>query len=81
VEIENAPNTSKNRAKSADEAFSLRGHAPNWNGAPGTIATVVLANAPAVWLGERMTRLVPLRIVHIVSAFIFLALGLYALLT
>jgi putative Ca2+/H+ antiporter (TMEM165/GDT1 family) len=32
-----------------------------------------------VWLGERMTRLVPLRVVHIVSAVIFLGLGLFAL--
>jgi putative Ca2+/H+ antiporter (TMEM165/GDT1 family) len=31
----------------------------------------MLADAPVVWLGERMTRLVPLRIVQIVSALIF----------
>jgi putative Ca2+/H+ antiporter (TMEM165/GDT1 family) len=47
----------------------------------GTTLGMMLANAPVVWLGERMTRLVPLRIVHIVSALIFLGLGLYALLT
>jgi Ca2+/H+ antiporter, TMEM165/GDT1 family len=41
---------------------------------------MVLANAPVVWLGERMTRLIPLRIVHIVSACAFLGLGLFALL-
>ena len=41
---------------------------------------VALANAPVVWLGERMTRLVPIRLVHLVSALIFLALGLAALL-
>ena len=44
------------------------------------IATVMLANAPVVWLGERVTRLVPLRAVHIVSALIFAGLGLAALL-
>jgi putative Ca2+/H+ antiporter (TMEM165/GDT1 family) len=33
-----------------------------------------------VWLGERMTRLVPLRIVHVVSALIFFGLGVFALL-
>jgi putative Ca2+/H+ antiporter (TMEM165/GDT1 family) len=46
----------------------------------GTTLGMMLANAPVVWLGERMTRLVPLRIVHIVSALIFLGLGLFALL-
>ena len=46
----------------------------------GTTLGMMLANAPVVWLGERMTRLVPLRTVHTVSALIFLGLGLFALL-
>lgn len=46
----------------------------------GTTLGMMLANAPVVWLGERMTRLLPLRLVHLVSALIFLALGLFALL-
>ncbi len=46
----------------------------------GTTLGMMLANAPVVWLGERMTRLVPLRVVHIVSALIFMGLGLWALL-
>jgi putative Ca2+/H+ antiporter (TMEM165/GDT1 family) len=46
----------------------------------GTTLGMMLANAPVVWLGERMTRLVPLRVVHGVSALIFLAFGLVALL-
>jgi putative Ca2+/H+ antiporter (TMEM165/GDT1 family) len=46
----------------------------------GTTLGMMLANAPVVWLGERVTRLVPLRIVHIVSAIIFAGLGLAALL-
>jgi Ca2+/H+ antiporter, TMEM165/GDT1 family len=46
----------------------------------GTTLGMMLANAPVVWLGERMTRLIPLRIVHIVSALIFMGLGLFALL-
>ena len=45
----------------------------------GTTVGMMLANAPVVFLGERMTRLVPLRVVHIVSACIFLVLGLFAL--
>jgi putative Ca2+/H+ antiporter (TMEM165/GDT1 family) len=47
----------------------------------GTTLGMMLANAPVVWLGERMTRLVPLRAVHLVSAAIFLGLGLWALLS
>ena len=47
----------------------------------GTTLGMMLANAPVVWLGERMTRLVPLRVVHSVSAAIFLGLGLWALLS
>ena len=47
----------------------------------GTTLGMMLANAPVVWLGERMTRLVPLRVVHLVSAAIFLGLGLWVLLS
>ena len=46
----------------------------------GTTLGMMLANAPVVWLGERVTRLVPLRVVHIISAIIFAGLGLAALL-
>jgi putative Ca2+/H+ antiporter (TMEM165/GDT1 family) len=41
---------------------------------------MMLANAPAVWLGERVTRLVPMRTVHLVSAGIFAILGILVLL-
>ena len=47
----------------------------------GTTLGMMLANAPVVWLGERMTRLIPLRVVHLVSAAVFLGLGLWALLS
>ncbi|MCX7256042.1 MAG: TMEM165/GDT1 family protein [Polaromonas sp.] len=46
----------------------------------GTTLGMMLANAPVVWLGERVTRLVPLRVVHVVSALIFAGLGVLALL-
>lgn len=46
----------------------------------GSTLGMMLANAPVVWLGERITRLVPLRVVHIVSALIFVALALLAVL-
>jgi putative Ca2+/H+ antiporter (TMEM165/GDT1 family) len=45
----------------------------------GTTLGMMLADAPVVWLGERMTRLLPLRVVHLASAFVFLGLGLFAL--
>ena len=46
----------------------------------GTTLGMMIANAPVVWLGERITRRVPIRAVHVVSAVIFLGLGLLALL-
>ena len=45
----------------------------------GTTLGMMLANAPVVWLGERITRRVPIRAVHVVSALIFVVLGLWAL--
>ncbi len=45
----------------------------------GTTIGMMLANAPAVWLGERVTRIVPLSTVRLAAALIFLALGLWAL--
>jgi putative Ca2+/H+ antiporter (TMEM165/GDT1 family) len=41
---------------------------------------MMLANAPVVWLGDAITKRVPLRLVHIVSAVIFAILGTLALL-
>ena len=45
----------------------------------GTTLGMMLANAPVVWLGDRITRLVPIRVVHGVSAVFFLVLGLVAI--
>ena len=45
----------------------------------GTTLGMILANAPVVWLGDRITRRVPIRVVHVVSAVIFAVLGLGAL--
>ena len=45
------------------------------------VATVMLANVPVVWFGDRITRLAPIRVVHLVSAAIFVALGIAAFLT
>lgn len=46
----------------------------------GTTLGMMLANAPVAWFGERITRRVPLRALHVVSAAIFFALGIMALL-
>lgn len=45
----------------------------------GTTLGMMLANAPVVWFGERITRRVPLQVVHVVSAVIFAGLGVTAL--
>ena len=45
----------------------------------GTTLGMMLANAPVVWFGDRITRRVPLRLVHLVSAGVFAVLGVVAL--
>jgi putative Ca2+/H+ antiporter (TMEM165/GDT1 family) len=45
----------------------------------GTTLGMILANAPVVWLGDRILRRLPVRAVHLVSAAIFAALGVAAL--
>ncbi len=45
----------------------------------GTTLGMMLANAPVVWFGERITRAVPIRVVHMVSALVFAVLGVVAL--
>lgn len=45
----------------------------------GTTLGMVLANAPVVWFGERITRRVPIKAVHTVGAVIFLVLGVLAI--
>lgn len=47
----------------------------------GTTIGMMIANVPAVLLGDRVTQVVPLRTVHIIAAFLFAALGLGALAT
>ena len=45
----------------------------------GTTLGMMLANAPVVWFGDAITKRVPLRMVHIISAGIFAVLGVVAL--
>ena len=46
----------------------------------GTTFGMMLANVPAVFLGDRITRVVPIPIVHRIAAAVFAALGVAALL-
>ncbi len=46
----------------------------------GTTLGMMLANVPAVFLGDTIARRVPLRLVHGTAAFIFVVLGLLTLL-
>jgi putative Ca2+/H+ antiporter (TMEM165/GDT1 family) len=45
----------------------------------GTTLGMILANAPAVWLGKQFTKRLPIRLVHLVAALIFILLGLITL--
>ena len=46
----------------------------------GTTLGMMLANVPAVLLGDKATRFVPMRVVHLVAAAVFAVLGLLVLL-
>jgi putative Ca2+/H+ antiporter (TMEM165/GDT1 family) len=50
-----------------------------WWVVAGTTLGMMFANAPVVWLGDRITRKVPIRLVHFISAGIFFVLGVLAL--
>ncbi len=45
----------------------------------GTTLGMMLANAPVVWFGDKLVKKVPIRTVHVISALIFLLLGLAAI--
>jgi len=45
----------------------------------GTTLGMMIANVPAVFLGERVTRVVPMKAVRIAAASIFAAIGIWAL--
>lgn len=46
----------------------------------GTTAGMVIANAPVVFLGDRLTKRIPLRVVRAIAAATFVLLGVLALL-
>jgi len=45
----------------------------------GTTLGMMLANVPAVFLGDRIVRVVPLKVVRGIAAALFLAIGLWVL--
>jgi putative Ca2+/H+ antiporter (TMEM165/GDT1 family) len=49
-----------------------------WSVIAGTTTGLMLADAPAVWIGDRMAKKLPIALLHRVAAVLFLALGLLA---
>ena len=45
----------------------------------GTTLGMMLANAPVVLLGDKVTKKVPIRVIHVIAAAIFAVLGVVAL--
>ena len=45
--------------------------------AAGTTLGMMIADAPAVFLGDKLTRIIPLRLARIVAALMFAAIGLW----
>ena len=45
----------------------------------GTTAGMMLANVPAVWFGQRIVDVVPLKLVRTIAAALFLAIGLWVI--
>jgi len=45
----------------------------------GTTLGMMLANAPAVWIGQKFTKRMPIKWVHAVAAITFIAIGLATL--
>jgi putative Ca2+/H+ antiporter (TMEM165/GDT1 family) len=50
-----------------------------WGVVAGTTLGMMLANVPAVWLGDKVAAKVPMRLVHAVAAMIFAVLGVLTL--
>jgi putative Ca2+/H+ antiporter (TMEM165/GDT1 family) len=63
----------------ATVALAARYHA-FYSVVAGTTLGMMIANVPAVLLGERIARVLPVRLVHLIAAAIFAVLGLMTLL-
>lgn len=62
----------------ATVALGARFHSVLWV-TLGTTLGMMLANVPAVFLGNELIKRVPLKIVRLVAALLFLAIGLWLL--
>lgn len=45
----------------------------------GTTLGMMIANAPAVWIGERLTRRIPMKAVRLFAAVLFIGTGIVTL--
>ena len=63
----------------ATVALAARFHSL-WDVVLGTTLGMLLANAPAVWVGEKLAARVPMHAVRIIAAVLFLAMGAVTLL-
>jgi len=45
----------------------------------GTTLGMMIANVPAVWIGEKLTRRINMKVMHWIAAALFIALGILAL--
>jgi len=54
-------------------------YADLWSVVAGTTLGMMLANVPVVLLGDKVTRRVPIRLIHMVAAALFFALGVAVL--
>ena len=63
----------------ATVALAARFHAL-WEVVAGTTAGMMLANIPAVWLGNGLAERLPMRAIRIVAALLFIAIGAATLL-
>ncbi|WP_353395137.1 TMEM165/GDT1 family protein [Hydrogenophaga sp. 5NK40-0174] len=53
---------------------------PLWAVVLGTTFGMLLANVPVVFLGEAITRRIPIRLIHLLTAVLFAIIGLWVLL-
>jgi len=71
---------SNNNSAAATVALAAQFHSIVWV-VIGTTVGMMLANVPVVFAGDALIRRVPLKVVRIVTALSFAALGVYVLVT
>ena len=46
----------------------------------GTTAGMMIANVPAIYLGDKFAERLPIRLIHLIAALVFVVLGVLTLL-